>query len=199
MNAGDREGAALNAIERELDEHVAYVLRTATSAPAGGDGSWDAVLHHYNVALVAPEIRRSFAQSSGLARGAVPAEVRRALDTLVTWAMSRVAQTVADPQHPARRAAESRITSLPRERATQYLRAIDPSAAPDPFAATPPAPAVAVSSIFANASATAGLTPWANSQGTSVNSLMCPSCGASQEVALHFTCRYCRAPLGGAQ
>jgi hypothetical protein len=53
-----------------------------------------------------------------------------------------------------------------------------------------------VASLFANARATAEKTPWANVDLKSSASLACPACGASQEVALDFVCRYCKAPMG---
>ena len=53
-----------------------------------------------------------------------------------------------------------------------------------------------VSSLFANAKATAKKTPWANVKVETSVTLNCPACGAPQEVAADFMCRYCRAPMG---
>lgn len=59
----------------------------------------------------------------------------------------------------------------------------------------PPGPS-GVSSLFANAKATAEKTPWANAKIETSVTLNCPACGASQEVAADFSCRYCHAPMG---
>jgi hypothetical protein len=53
-----------------------------------------------------------------------------------------------------------------------------------------------VSSLFANAKATAEKTPWAGAKIETSVTLHCPACGAPQEVAADFLCRYCRAPMG---
>jgi hypothetical protein len=61
----------------------------------------------------------------------------------------------------------------------------------------PPKAAVAasVNSVFANVQATAKLTPWANVKIDAAKVLECFACGAPQEVALDFACRYCRSPM----
>jgi hypothetical protein len=65
--------------------------------------------------------------------------------------------------------------------------------------AKPPGPpGTGVSSLFANAKATAEKSPWANADLKSSVTLGCPACGAPQEVALDFLCRYCKAPMGTA-
>lgn len=53
-----------------------------------------------------------------------------------------------------------------------------------------------VSSLFANARATAAKTPWANVKVDGAITLACPACGAPQEIASDFLCRYCHAPMG---
>jgi len=53
-----------------------------------------------------------------------------------------------------------------------------------------------VGSLFANAKATAAKTPWANAEVKAAITLACPACGAPQEVASDFLCRYCRASMG---
>ena len=61
----------------------------------------------------------------------------------------------------------------------------------------PPKAAVAasVNSVFANAQATAKLTPWANVKIDATKVFECHACGAPQEVALDFVCRYCKSPM----
>jgi hypothetical protein len=61
---------------------------------------------------------------------------------------------------------------------------------------TSPAAPKGVSSLFANAKETAQKSPWANAEVKSSVTLSCPACGAPQEIALDFLCRYCRAPMG---
>lgn len=58
------------------------------------------------------------------------------------------------------------------------------------------APGSGVSSLFANAKATAEKTPWAGAKIETSVTLNCPACGAPQEVAADFKCRYCHAPMG---
>ncbi len=57
-------------------------------------------------------------------------------------------------------------------------------------------PGAGVSSLFANAKETAAKAPWANADNKSSVTLRCPACGAPQEIALDFKCRYCHAPMG---
>ncbi|MEZ4300048.1 MAG: hypothetical protein R3B70_34185 [Polyangiaceae bacterium] len=54
----------------------------------------------------------------------------------------------------------------------------------------------AVSSLFSNAKSTAEKAPWANVKVETSVTLNCPACGAPQEVAADFLCRYCHAPMG---
>lgn len=53
-----------------------------------------------------------------------------------------------------------------------------------------------VSSLFSNARETAAKSPWASVEVKGSVTLGCPACGAPQEIALDFLCRYCRAPMG---
>jgi hypothetical protein len=56
-------------------------------------------------------------------------------------------------------------------------------------------PVSAVSSIFANARRTAALVPWAGMKFDTRVSVACPGCGAAQERARTFTCRFCGGDL----
>ena len=80
----------------------------------------------------------------------------------------------------------AKLTSAPDEALARYTREV-----------CPPKQAVAasVNSVFANAQATAKLTPWANVKIDAAKVLECGPCGAPQEVALDFVCRYCKAPM----
>lgn len=55
---------------------------------------------------------------------------------------------------------------------------------------------MSVSSLFKNARETAAKAPWADAKIETSVTLSCPACGAPQEVAADFLCRYCRAPMG---
>ena len=50
-----------------------------------------------------------------------------------------------------------------------------------------------VASVFANAVETTKQTAWANAKTDASVTLVCAECGAPQERALDFKCRYCRA------
>jgi hypothetical protein len=52
--------------------------------------------------------------------------------------------------------------------------------------------------VFANAAATSQQAPWANEARDVAVVLSCPVCGARQEKALDFRCRYCHAPMGAS-
>ena len=48
-----------------------------------------------------------------------------------------------------------------------------------------------VSSVFANAKATAGLQPWKQVEYKPGFTYVCVHCGAPQQAPLDFICRYC--------
>lgn len=56
-------------------------------------------------------------------------------------------------------------------------------------------PPSAMKSIFANARRTAKQSPWAHLVYERRVSVTCPTCGAAQERARTFTCRYCDGDL----
>ncbi len=56
-------------------------------------------------------------------------------------------------------------------------------------------PPSAMKSIFANARRTAAQVPWAGTTFERRVSVSCPSCGAAQERAREFRCRYCSSDL----
>jgi hypothetical protein len=53
-----------------------------------------------------------------------------------------------------------------------------------------------LASVFANAERTAKEVPWAGQKHDESMVLHCPRCGAPQEAALDFVCRYCKKPMG---
>ena len=50
-----------------------------------------------------------------------------------------------------------------------------------------------VASVFSNALETTKQTPWAKTKLDATVTLTCAECGAAQEKALDFKCRYCGA------
>lgn len=56
-------------------------------------------------------------------------------------------------------------------------------------------PPKAVSTIFANARRTAATVPWAGLKFDSRVNVACPNCGAAQERARVFVCRFCGQEL----
>lgn len=68
------------------------------------------------------------------------------------------------------------------------------AAVPDAVAAQVKPPS-AMKSIFANARRTAQQVPWAGMTFDRRVSVSCPSCGAAQERARVFRCRYCSQDL----
>ena len=124
-----------------------------------------------------------------MTRGAVPSEVTRALEAVQAWAEHELSALVpasglvSDPQLGA---LTVRIARLVPSETARYEAAVVPQRSPS------------VGSIFANASATAGAVPWANVKVSPASVTICVHCGAPQEAALDFLCRYCKQPMAGA-
>jgi hypothetical protein len=188
----------LHGIEGHIDGHVRWILDTAAACPPGGNGSWDKVLAHYGASPDPALKRLEDAQQAGQSRGATLLEVRRALEAMLAQAkaeLDKVVPPVAiglgagtnDVNLEGRVATlRARLTSIPDEAGARYAQTVCPPKA---------AVAASVNSVFANAQATAKLTPWANYKLDPAKVLSCHSCGAPQEVALDFVCRYCKSPM----
>ncbi len=192
--------AQLQQIDQNVDGHVRWIVSSAAACPPGGNRTWDQVLAHYGAKPDASLARLEEAQQAGQARGATLKEVRRALDAMlasaraevdrlappVQWGAMQVGGT-SDPVFEHTLATlRAKLTSLPDEVLARYTADV-----------CPPKQAVAasVNSVFANAQATAKLTPWANLKIDAAKVLECFACGAPQEVALDFVCRYCKSPM----
>ncbi len=195
----------LHAIEGHIDGHVRWILDTATACPPGGNASWDQVLSHYGASPDPALKRLQDAQQAGQSRGATLLEVRRAVEAMLGQARSELDKVVppvpigaggivsavgagtADPALESRIATlRAKLTRIPDEVGHQYASSVCPPKA---------AVAASVNSVFANAQSTAKLTPWANYKIDPAKVLSCHSCGAPQEVALDFVCRYCKSPM----
>jgi hypothetical protein len=135
----------------------------------------------YRVAPQSPADRVSEAVGREMTRGAVPTEVRRALESVAGWAQGEL--DVLGPtlrQHERFQFAEHQVRGLALE-ADRYENAVSPAAAQGP----------SIGSIFANAAATAGKAPWYSVKVPATAVLVCATCGAPQQKPLDFKCPYC--------
>ena len=170
-----------------IDAHLRAIFDAALAVPPGGGKAWDQLLGHYGITPDPPKRRFELARDLKMTRGATPDEVTRALEGLAAWANGELRALASDPAclaEPGFPALGARIASLAHFEAQRYRELVVPKAAPS------------VSSIFANAQATAGLTPWADVKTEDSLVLSCGSCGGPQEVQASFTCRYCGSRLG---
>lgn len=176
------------ALDQLISQHLSSILNTAYACPPGGNRSWNDLLAYYGVVPEAPAERLNTSRDLRMTRGAIPAEVGRVLDGLQRWAQGQLQATYTSPgiaNTPQYAALIVRIQGLSWQERKRYEEAVIPRKEPS------------VGSIFANASSTAAETPWANVRVEPANVLVCWSCGAPQEKAMNFTCRYCSQPLGG--
>ncbi len=192
--------AQLRQIDTNVDGHVRWIVSSAAACPPGGNRSWDQVLTHYGASPDDALTRLEQAQQAGQSRGATLKEVRRALDAMLASAKAEVDRVVPPVNWGGAVVAGTSDPSFEHYVAT--LRAKLASVADEALArytadVCPPKAAVAasVNSVFANAQATAKLTPWANLKIDATKVFECHACGAPQEVALDFVCRYCKSPM----
>lgn len=192
--------AQLQQIDANVDGHVRWIVQTAAACPPGGNRTWDQVLAHYGAKPDAPLARLEDAQQAGQSRGATLKEVRRAIDAMLSQAKAELdrlvppvqwgAAVVGGTSDPAFEhyvaSLRAKLTSIPDEALARYTAEVCPPKA---------AVAASVNSVFANAQATAKLTPWANYKIDAAKVFECHACGAPQEVALDFVCRYCKSPM----
>ena len=195
--------AQLDAFEANVRNHVAVIVGAAGASPPGGNGVWDRVLAHYGESPEAPLKRLEDVASAGQVRGATTVELRRALEAMVRGACTEL-DRIADAASGGRVSAGGAVTGdadldarLATDRAL-LSRLTESETSKYIAAVSPPRHAVAASvgSVFANAQATAKQAPWANVKVDPSRVLQCAACGAPQEVALDFVCRYCRSPMG---
>jgi hypothetical protein len=171
-------------VEAEVHRHAATILSAADRCPPGGNREWDGLLALYRVTPQPAVDRVSEVMGRRMTRGAVPTEVRRALESVASWARGELQQLAPLlPADPRLRAVEDRIARLGAE-ADRYESAAAPPAGPS------------VGSIFANATATAGQAPWQSVKVPASTVLVCGGCGAPQQTSLDFRCRYCASPMG---
>jgi hypothetical protein len=188
-------GAVLDRFESVLFGHIGHVLDVAATSPAGGAGRWEDVLAHFGLEGIPREERGAAAAQRGQPRGAFPEEVERVLQSIVMMAHSSLNQfrgahgpaLQADPAAQARVSAlAARLGILVSEQREAYERQL--RAKPS---------GTGVAAIFANARATAEISPWKGWSMEYQRTLQCPGCGAAQQAELVFTCKYCGSNLFG--
>jgi hypothetical protein len=170
-------------LETRIAEQVAAITGAAAAAPAGGGAEWDALLLQYGVTPLDVTERAEIVSRMRLTRGAVPAELRLALATVVRSAQGELARVSADS---ATAGAKARLEGLVDRETESYERALCRA-----LVATALPPAVpSLQQIFANA----GAAPAPRTDPRALT-LHCIHCGAPQEKCLDFLCRYCRRPM----
>jgi hypothetical protein len=172
-------------VESELARHCNAILATANQCPPGGNRAWDQILAFYHVRPLPPADRVSEVVGRKMSHGAVPTEVRCALESLAAWAhndLQALAPQLAN--HERFLFVQHQIAHLSVQ-ADEYESSVTPSQVPS------------VGSIFANAAATAGKAPWNAVKVPASLVFVCESCGAPQQTPLHFTCKYCGNPMAG--
>lgn len=188
-------------LQTSLTHHLGAIHHTAASSPAGGGPEWDGLLRHYGITPVDGRERGMIVSCMRLSRGAVPAEVRMALQGLAQWASRELSRLGSEghAHHPAFAVLQQRLTTLVDAETATYERAIGvaPPPAPPPIVAAAAPVGPSLGSIFANANATAKEVPWAGQTYKSVGNLTCVHCGGPQEKPMDFMCKYCRRPIAG--
>jgi hypothetical protein len=188
--AGESE-ARLAKLESDVAGHVRWICEAASAAPPGGNRGWDRVLAHYGASADPPVTRLEEVAKAGQARGATLKEVRGALEAMSAGAvreLDAIASSAAAHGQLEGRIGRLRgwLSRVADEETNRFAAAVCPPRA---------VVAASVGGIFANVQATAKQTPWANLKFDPANVLECPACGAPQERALDFACRYCRGPM----
>ncbi|MBI5536612.1 MAG: hypothetical protein HY898_28080 [Deltaproteobacteria bacterium] len=173
-------------LEAALEQHVQAIMGAAWNCPPGGNHAWDQTMAYYRVAGDPPAERVNEAVNRGMTRGAIPREVTRVLQAVAAWAQGELAAHIPSSgmiSDPRLGALTVRISRLAVSETQRYEAAVYPNLAPS------------VGSIFANASSTAGQAPWKNIKVEPTSVLVCVHCGAPQQAALNFICKYCNKPM----
>jgi len=144
---------------------IAAIVEAALRCPAGGDGSWDALLAELGVSgLAAPERARHLREGPGQSRGALLLELRWALDA----AIAPFSQAMDDSW---------RLPNEVEQAVRDYVGAVKPK--------------VTTSSIFANALASAATSPSRMTGAADAAAQRCGCCGAPRSDRSSDLCRYC--------
>lgn len=145
----------------------------------------------YGVQPLPANERVGEAMGRNMVRGAVPREVTSVLEAIAAW-IKRELDAIAPHAGPEPRlfSLRHRSSSFVASESARYETAVMPSAS-----AAPAGPSVG--SIFANASSTAAMAPWAMVKIEPNSVLVCLNCGAPQQRPLNFMCKYCLKPIAG--
>jgi hypothetical protein len=185
----------LDQFEATLKNQLAQVQALAKSSAPGGIGDWEQVVAQFGLPAIDRPTRAREAGARGHTRGALPDEFEQVVARLGEQARSLLAQIhawniteiSADPHADARvQALAVQLGNLASEQRRAYEASIKPKTGVGGLAG-----------IFANAAATAKLTPWANLQFDEQLTLKCPGCGSPQRTRLVFNCEFCGSNLFG--
>lgn len=187
--------AALAQFEDTFKQQIAMIVHHARSAAPGGvGGDWAEVVQHFGLPAKNNAERAQLAGQASHTRGAMPEELEAVLGALAEQAgqvlgqMGQVfgPQLAADADAAARyRELSEQVQRMPGEQRKAYTDE------------TKPKTGTGIAGLFANAAATAKLSPWANVKYDSHFTLSCPGCGSPQRQRLIFNCEYCGANLFG--
>lgn len=185
----------LEQFEATLKNQVAQLQAAAKSAAPGGIGDWEGVVAQFGLPAIERGERARLAGSRGHTRGALPDEFEQVVARLGEQARALLgqihgwhgAELAADPNAAARiQTLAQTVTNLASEQRRAYEDSVKPKTGVGGLAG-----------IFANASATAKLSPWANLEYDNHLTLTCPGCGSPQRTRLVFDCEYCGSSLFG--
>ena len=185
----------LDQFEATLKNQLAQLQEAAKSAAPGGVGDWEGVVAHFGLPPIERARRVQQAGQRGHTRGAFPEEFEAVVDQLAQQAQQLLTQLhgwhaaalAADPAAAGRlEQLTQTVASLAAEQRRAYEDGLKPTTGVGGLAG-----------IFANASATAKLSPWAELEYDTHLTLSCPGCGSPQRTRLVFDCEYCGSSLFG--
>ena len=186
--------ALLDQFEATLKNQVALIEETARSSPAGGGPQWAEIVRHFGLPDI--ENRGRVAGERKHPNGAFPDE----LETVVSVLAGQASQTLdhmlgfgmlehRPDLRPRVEAIAATIASLAATQRKAYTESLAPKRVTG----------AGVGSIFANVKASKQINPWADLKYDRQFTLSCPGCGAPQQVALEFVCRFCGCNLFGQE
>jgi hypothetical protein len=186
-------GAALEAIDRELDRAIGQLKATALATSPASSEAWDALLKRAHLTPDAQPARLDRYRELKLTRGALPEEFRAAIQVTARKAASELADIQeADPDGTGHQGQWASRHGVLRARLAGL---VDREGAAYDALLRPKKPGGGMGGVFARARATSSLQTWVVGDWARHVTLSCISCGAPQEVELEFLCHYCRNPL----
>lgn len=185
----------LEQFEATLKNQVAELQAAASSAAPGGVGDWERIVAYFGLPTSLKKQRVQAAIQRQHRRGAFPEEFEAVTEALAQQAELLLNQiqlwhSATLASEPAARARVGSLLETVRGLAQNQRTAYEASI-------TPKTGVAGLAGIFANASATASLTPWAHVTYDTQLTLSCPGCGSPQCTRLAFDCEFCGASLFG--